>query len=171
VAAGATLGGADGVGSTVGSTIGSTVGAAAVGATVGASTAVTGGGAGVAEAMSSGRDAGARRKKYQAATVVARTQLRPIAMSGTRDRVEVAARAGVRRGGVAGGRKGCSDLSGRGLSTTGLFVTLPETEGLRSASSAARSSRVGREAGAGAGATSGTGVGVSRGRGCGAGGA
>jgi hypothetical protein len=76
-----TLGVVDGIGSTVGST----VGAGAVG--VGASATVTGGGAGVAEAMSSGRDAGARRKKYQAATVVAKTQPTPIAMSGTRDRV------------------------------------------------------------------------------------
>ena len=97
-----------------------------------------------------------RRKKYHAATV-ARTMppIATAAMSGTRERDdEAAGRAGALRGGVVGGRNWGSHFSGRGLST-GLLASCPEAEGLSSASSAARSSWVGRDVGAGAGAISG----------------
>jgi hypothetical protein len=123
--------------------VGSTVGIAE-GAGVGASASVTGGGPGVAEATSSG----VRRRKYHATTVVTRIAPRTIAMTGTRDRARETDpdRAGARRGGVVGGRDGCSHFSGRDLST-GLLASLPDAEKLSSASSAARSSRVEREAG------------------------
>ena len=76
-------------------------------------------------------------------------------MNGTREGDdEATGRAGALRGGVVGGRNCGSHFSGRGLST-GLLASCPEAEGLSSASSAARSSWVGRDTGAGAGGTSG----------------
>ncbi len=155
-------GAAAGVGAAVGADMASVVGVAACGAgakVAGADrpsgivlTVVAGGsdcGALVGGAVVARR--GVRRRKYQAPTVARMIPPRAAANSGMREPEAPvwAARSGTRLGGLLEGRNCGCQLSLRGPPIDP--PPRPEPEGFSSASSAARSSRVGRDVGVGIG--------------------